>query len=386
MISIIAAIGQNNELGIDNKLIWHLKKDLENFKKLTLGKKIVMGANTYYSLPQKLVDREYIVLSTKINNISNGQVFHNFENLLNYLNNLNEEVMIIGGKKIYELFLPYAERLYLTEIKANSRADVYFPKFAKNFYHRQVLKMVNDEEVNYEIVLYERRLKMQGKLIVIEGTDCSGKETQTKKLITRLTQEGYKVFPFTFPKYDSPTGKIVGGPYLGKEAICEGWFKEGAPQVDALVSCCYYAADRRYNMPIILNHLNAGDIVIIDRYVESNMAHQGGKLATSEERLNLFKKIEKLEYDVLELPRPDAIIFLYMPYEYATILKQNRQEAPDENESDEQHLRNAEATYLELCDLYNFAKVDCFDENGIKSIDNIHKEVYTRVRKILEKK
>ncbi len=227
---------------------------------------------------------------------------------------------------------------------------------------------------------------MQGKLIVIEGTDCSGKETQTNKLIARLETEGYHVFPFTFPKYDSPTGKIIGGPYLGKEAIGPGWFPEGAPQVDALVSCCYYAADRRYNMPIILEHLKAGDIVIIDRYIESNMAHQGGKLKTSAERLKLFQKIADLEYGILELPKPDAVIFLYMPYQYATILKQNRKEAPDENERDEQHLKNAEATYLELSKLYHFDQINCYDEYGIKKIEDIHEEVYTRVRKILEKK
>ena len=75
-----------------------------------------------------------------------------------------------------------------------------------------------------------------------------------------------------------------------------------------------------------------------------------------------------------------------MPYQYATILKQNWKEAPDENERDEQHLKNAEATYLELSKLYHFAQINCYDENGIKKIEDIHEEVYTRVRKILEKK
>lgn len=217
---------------------------------------------------------------------------------------------------------------------------------------------------------------MRGKLIVIEGTDCSGKETQTNKLIENLTNDGQKVFQYTFPKYDSPTGRIIGGPYLGKPSIGEGWFPEGAPNVDALVSCCYYAADRRYNMNEILNHLDNGEIVIIDRYVESNMAHQGGKLATPEERQKMFQKIADLEYGILELPKPDAVIFLYMPYEYACELKKTRNEAPDQNESDEHHLRQAEATYLEMAELYNFQKVNCFDENGIKTIESISDEVY----------
>ena len=67
---------------------------------------------------------------------------------------------------------------------------------------------------------------MRGKLIVIEGTDCSGKETQTNILMDRLKKEGYPVVKFSFPMYDTPTGKIVGGPYLGKEYICDGWFPE----------------------------------------------------------------------------------------------------------------------------------------------------------------
>ncbi len=232
----------------------------------------------------------------------------------------------------------------------------------------------------------KRDENMNGKLIVIEGTDCSGKETQTKALVEHLKKDGFTVVKYAFPNYDSPTGRIIGGPYLGKSYLGEGWFPEGAPHVDALVSCCYYAADRRYNMPEIKKHLAEGAIVIVDRYVESNMAHQGGKLATSEERRNLFEKLEKLEYEILELPRPDAVIFLYMPYEYAVILKQNRQELPDQNEQDEQHLRQAEATYLELSDLYHFAKVDCFNEQGIKAVEEIHEEVYNKVRLVLEKK
>lgn len=227
---------------------------------------------------------------------------------------------------------------------------------------------------------------MRGKLIVIEGTDCSGKETQTKKLVARLEKEGNKVFAFTFPNYDSPTGKIIGGPYLGKASICDGWFEETAPYVDGLVSSCYYAADRRYNLPVIEKHLEAGEWVIIDRYVESNMAHQGGKYPTREERMKIFKKLEMLEYEILELPRPDVVIFLYMPYKYATILKQNRGEKPDQNESDAKHLQNAEATYLELSNLYHFTKIDCFDEAGIKNIANIHEEIYTNLKRVLEKK
>lgn len=108
---------------------------------------------------------------------------------------------------------------------------------------------------------------MQGKLIVIEGTDCSGKETQTQKLINHLKAEGQKVISFSFPMYDTPTGKIIGGPLLGKEYICDGWFEEGATHVDGKVASLYYAADRLYNLDKITSHLNQGYTVILDRYI-----------------------------------------------------------------------------------------------------------------------
>ena len=97
MISIIAAIGKNNELGKDNNLIWHIKGDLAHFKELTMHKKIVMGASTYKSLPKKLEGREYIILSKSLSNIPDAVVYQSFDDLLAYLNTLDEEVMIIGG-------------------------------------------------------------------------------------------------------------------------------------------------------------------------------------------------------------------------------------------------------------------------------------------------
>lgn len=157
MISIIAAIGKNYELGKNNDLIWHIKDDLLNFKKLTMGKKVVMGENTYRSLPKKLAGREYIVLSNKLKSIDNGMVFNNFEKLLDYLKSLNEEVMIIGGASIYKLFLPYADRLYLTEIDETAAADVYFPKFDLNMYDVLREEKKQAGEIKYKFVLYVRR-------------------------------------------------------------------------------------------------------------------------------------------------------------------------------------------------------------------------------------
>lgn len=223
----------------------------------------------------------------------------------------------------------------------------------------------------------------KGKLIIIEGTDCSGKETQSKKAVEYFKNKGIDIFEFSFPQYDSPTGKIVGGCYLGKSYICDGWFPEGAPNVDALVASAYYAADRRYHIPEIKRRLANGEIVLIDRYVESNMAHQGGKLKTPEERAAMYEKLDKLEFDIMELPRPDAVIFLYMPYEYANILKKNRKEAPDQHEGNKAHLEQAEKAYLELTDKYGYIKVDCVKDDVIRTIDDISSEVVERLEEII---
>lgn len=217
-------------------------------------------------------------------------------------------------------------------------------------------------------------------LIVIEGTDCSGKETQSNLLLERLKKEDEKIEKLFFPNYDSPTGKIVGGPYLGKQHICDGYFPDGAASVDPKVASLYFAADRRYNSNKIKEFLANNINVVIDRYVESNMGHQGGKLKSQEERLAMYKWLETLEYGLLELPRPDLVIFLYMPYQYAVELKKNRLEL-DQHETSEEHLRNAENTYLELAELYNFSKVDCVKNNQLRTIEEIHEEVYSLVKK-----
>ncbi len=156
MISIIAAIGKNNELGKDNNLIWHIKGDLKHFKELTMHKKIVMGAATYKSLPKKLEGREYIILSKSLKNIDDGQIYSDFDELIKYLNTLDEEIMIIGGASIYELFLPYADVLYLTEIDREEEADVYFPEFDKTNYTKTLSEENIENNIKYKFVTYVR--------------------------------------------------------------------------------------------------------------------------------------------------------------------------------------------------------------------------------------
>lgn len=229
-----------------------------------------------------------------------------------------------------------------------------------------------------------------GKLIVIEGTDCSGKETQTNVLYAHMLEETSKVIKFSYPMYDTPTGKIVGGPYLGKKHISEGYFPEGAGNVDPKVAAAYYAADRKYNSYLIEACLDKDYDVILDRYVESNMAHQGGKISDPEKRLEMYKWLEQLEYGLYELPRPDTTIFLYMPHQYADLLKADREEAPDQHESNKEHILNAEKSFLELKSLYKWDMVDCVKETAehttpiksdIYTPTEIHQKVYSLAKR-----
>ena len=231
----------------------------------------------------------------------------------------------------------------------------------------------------------------QGKIIVIEGTDCSGKETQTRLLVEKLEAMGRKVKRISFPMYDTPTGKMIGACLLGKPEMCHdilkedhSLFPEGGGNVDALTAIDLYAADRRYNLPRINKLLDEGYLVIIDRYVASNMAHRGGLLENRADRLKIYKKIEMLEYEINELPRPDMTILLYLPYEYACILKQHRHEVADETEKNEKYLRMGEKAYLELSVLYDYDVIYCVKDNQIRSIEDINQELFVKVKKILK--
>ena len=221
---------------------------------------------------------------------------------------------------------------------------------------------------------------MRGKLIVIEGNDCSGKETQSQLLLQRLLREGKKVEKLGFPDYNSPTGKIVGGPYLGKEDIGECVFEEGATNVDPKVASLYYAADRRYALPKINKLLDEGYYVILDRYVYSNMAHQGCKIDDKEERLKLYDWFEKLEYELLELPKPDLTILLHMPLKKVLELKQGRLYS-DSHESSIAYLKTSEQSYLELAELKNWHVIECLEKDKLRDILNIHDEIYDIVTK-----
>ena len=220
---------------------------------------------------------------------------------------------------------------------------------------------------------------MKGKLIVVEGTDCSGKETQTNLLFEKLVNENIEVYKTSFPMYDTPTGKIIGGPYLGKQYIGDGWFSEGASNVDPKVAALYFAADRKYNIGKINDMLDKGISVILDRYVYSNMAHQGGKMLDDKERLNMYAWLDILEFKLLDLPKPDIALFLHMPYECAIELKEHRSESSDQHENNPEHLKHAEKAYIELAQNYKWKTIECAYNNQVRSIEDINNEVYIYV-------
>ena len=267
-----------------------------------------------------------------------------------------------------------------------------------------------------------------GKIIVIEGTDCSGKETQSKLLIEKLSKNGEKTHYLCYPDYDTPTGKIIGLPYLGKSYIAEdfvmatkeavvnrleeknkgvtedtvdsilqavaaelgrGWFPEGAPQVPGKIASLYYTADRAYNKHKIDEIISTGDNVILDRYVYSNFAHQGGKMVDEQDRFDMYEWLNDLEFNKMGLNEPDIKIFLHMPTEYAALLKALRAEKLDEHEKNGDYLKRAEESYIEVANKYGFITIECIkNPEGPVSLENIKtpEEINEELHKIVLEK
>lgn len=152
MINLIAAVGKNLELGLNNKLIWNIPEDLQYFKEVTNDKTVVMGRKTYESIGRPLPNRNNIVLTKKDIKIDGVNIVKNYEKILN----MDGEIFIIGGESIYELFLPYADKIYLTEIEDSHEADSYFPYFDKELYAKEVIRESSYNGLNYSFVVYKR--------------------------------------------------------------------------------------------------------------------------------------------------------------------------------------------------------------------------------------
>lgn len=160
-LTIIVAIGRNNELGKDNNLIWHLPEDLQFFKAHTTGKQILMGKRTLDSLPRLLPNRKHLVLTSQnIEESDQLQVFHDIASVTAYLEQLGEEVMVIGGAQIYNEFLPLSDKMLLTEVDAEDKeADAYFPTFDRNDWNSEVLSSHEHKDIKYKHLVYTRKSK-----------------------------------------------------------------------------------------------------------------------------------------------------------------------------------------------------------------------------------
>ena len=155
-VSMIAAVGKNLELGKNNDLIWHFKEDMKFFKETTMGHTVVMGRKTFESLPKALPGRKNIVISSNAEYQAQGAtVVTSVEEALQIAD--NEEVFVIGGGKIYAEFLPYADKLYLTEIDAEcADADTYFPQFNKSDYIKEIINYYDIDGVEFYHVVYKK--------------------------------------------------------------------------------------------------------------------------------------------------------------------------------------------------------------------------------------
>lgn len=156
-LTIIAALGKNNELGINNNLIWHLPKDLKFFKKNTMNKYILMGKKTLDSLPRVLKDRKYLVLTHQNIIDNNIKTFKSKEELLIFLKELKEEVMVIGGASIYNQMMPYTSKMLLTEIDSSARADAFFPEIDLSLWNKELIDEQEENNIKYKHYCYTRK-------------------------------------------------------------------------------------------------------------------------------------------------------------------------------------------------------------------------------------
>lgn len=223
----------------------------------------------------------------------------------------------------------------------------------------------------------------RGKLIVIDGSDGSGKGTQTKLLAKSLELSGYQVKVADFPQYGHKSAEPI-------EAYLNGAYGK---DLNPYAASLFYAIDRFDASFQMKQWLDEGIIVISNRYVTSNAGHQGGKITDRFERLKFFKWLDNLEYGILDIPKPDLTIILHVP---ATIAQQMIDKKgkvgreyikggknKDMLESDLSHLKQAVQTYQEVAKLFPKIKmINCMDGKKLFAPKTIHNKVWELVRRI----
>lgn len=217
----------------------------------------------------------------------------------------------------------------------------------------------------------------KGLFIMLEGTDGSGKTTQTALLVERLEKEGYPVKQISFPQYGTPSAHMV-------EAYLRGDFGT-AEEVSAKQASLFYAIDRFAAKKQIEEWINEGNIVIANRYVASNMGHQGGKISDPVERQAYFDWNYELEYTIFTIPKPDVNIILHVPTDISKKLVDAREEegthdktgVRDIHEENIQHLRDAEQAYLDIAGRYDeFSLISCVEKETLRSREDIHNTIW----------
>lgn len=223
----------------------------------------------------------------------------------------------------------------------------------------------------------------KGKLIVIDGTDGSGKATQVAKLKERLAKEGFDVESLDFPQYyNNFFGKFVGECLSGEHGDWAG--------LDPKIASVIYAADRFESSQKITQWLDEGNIVLLDRYVSSNQIHQGGKISDEKERREFMQWLDTMEHKIFGIPRPDLIIYLDVPLSITQKLlasKKNRASKKylegknDQHEDNLEHLEKAKQSGLKMIAENNhWQSIECTANGELLSIDEIHTKVYGVVK------
>lgn len=223
----------------------------------------------------------------------------------------------------------------------------------------------------------------KGKLIIIDsGSDGSGKATQTALLVERLKQEGYPVQAITFPDYESPACEPV-------KMYLNGEFGTGVDEVNAYVASTFFAIDRFASFKKHWKKAyESGAIIISDRYTTSNMIHQGIKMER-QDREAYLDWLTTLEFEHFGLPKPDLTIFLNVSPQMTKKLRENRpnkitgESKQDIHESNEAYLEQCYYNGIELADHQRWSQIHCDDQVNLRTIEDIHEEIYELVKTIL---
>ena len=220
-----------------------------------------------------------------------------------------------------------------------------------------------------------------GKLIVIEGTDGSGKSTQFGLLTQRLTREGRDFRQIVFPQYSEPSSALI-------RMYLSGEFGQRPGDVNAYAASAFYAVDRYASFKKVWgNYYNGGGLVISDRYTTSNAVHQASK-EPPETRQRFLKWLYEFEYDHLGLPRPDLTLYLDVPTDFTEKLLRARDQdthtKADIHEKDTQYLATCRRMGAFAADYYGWTVISCVRDGKMRSMENIHEEIYRHVRNCLE--